>query len=48
MDDPKQRQPDISKALELLDWRPKVLLRDGLVKTVAYFERLLAKEAVAV
>jgi UDP-glucuronate decarboxylase len=29
MDDPKQRQPDISKALELLDWRPKVLLRDG-------------------
>jgi UDP-glucuronate decarboxylase len=48
MDDPKQRQPDISKAQELLDWRPKVLLRDGLVKTVAYFERLLAKETVAV
>ncbi len=40
-DDPKQRQPDISKAQELLGWRPKVQLRDGLVKTVAYFETLL-------
>jgi UDP-glucuronate decarboxylase len=48
MDDPKQRQPDISKAQELLHWRPKVPLREGLVKTVAYFEQLLAKETVAV
>ena len=36
-DDPKQRQPDISLAAEKLDWRPKVALRDGLQKTIAYF-----------
>jgi UDP-glucuronate decarboxylase len=43
-DDPKQRQPDISRAQELLDWRPSVALRDGLATTIAYFEDLLAKE----
>jgi len=47
-DDPKQRQPDISKAQELLDWRPTLALVDGLKKTVAYFEGLLAKEPLAV
>jgi len=40
-DDPKQRQPDIAKARELLGWAPKVQLRDGLVKTIAYFDGLL-------
>ncbi len=40
-DDPKQRQPDIGKAKELLGWQPKVPLRDGLVKTIAYFDGLL-------
>jgi UDP-glucuronate decarboxylase len=44
-DDPKQRQPEISKALELLGWRPTVPLRVGLTKTAAYFEELLAREA---
>jgi UDP-glucuronate decarboxylase len=48
MDDPKQRRPDISKAQELLDWRPKVPLRDGLAQTIAYFEQLLKKEALVV
>jgi UDP-glucuronate decarboxylase len=50
-DDPKQRQPEISKAQELLGWRPTVPLRVGLTKTAAYFEELLAREgatAVAV
>ena len=48
-DDPKQRQPEISKAQELLDWRPAVPLRVGLTKTAAYFEGLLAQEgAIAV
>jgi UDP-glucuronate decarboxylase len=47
-DDPKQRQPDISKAQELLDWRPTLPLVEGLKKTVAYFEGLLAKEPLAV
>lgn len=40
-DDPKQRQPDIAKAKELLGWQPKVHLKDGLARTIAYFEGLL-------
>jgi UDP-glucuronate decarboxylase len=40
-DDPKQRQPDISKAQETLGWHPKIGLRDGLSKTIAYFDGLL-------
>ncbi len=37
-DDPKQRQPDISLAKEKLGWEPKVPLREGLAKTIAYFQ----------
>ncbi len=40
-DDPKQRQPDIRKARELLGWEPKVALRDGLRETIAYFRKSL-------
>jgi len=36
-DDPKLRQPDISKARRVLDWEPKVNLHEGLQETVAYF-----------
>src|SRR5438876_10674012 len=36
-DDPKVRQPDITRARTLLNWEPKVPLEDGLVKTIAYF-----------
>jgi dTDP-glucose 4,6-dehydratase len=36
-DDPKVRQPDITRARQLLGWEPKVLLEDGLVKTIEYF-----------
>jgi dTDP-glucose 4,6-dehydratase len=36
-DDPKRRQPDISKAKALLGWEPRVPLREGLEQTVAYF-----------
>jgi len=36
-DDPKQRQPDITLAKEKLGWKPKVKLRDGLVRTIDYF-----------
>ena len=43
-DDPKQRQPDISKAQELLGWQPVLPLAEGLVKTIAYFDELLTKE----
>ena len=37
-DDPRQRQPDISKAKEILNWQPKVELKEGLLKTINYFE----------
>lgn len=44
-DDPRQRQPDISKAEELLGWKPKTELRAGLVPTIEYFEKLLSKRS---
>ena len=37
VDDPKQRQPDITRARTLLGWEPKVGLEEGLKKTVGYF-----------
>jgi dTDP-glucose 4,6-dehydratase len=36
-DDPKQRQPDITRARTLLKWEPKVSLEEGLAKTIGYF-----------
>ena len=36
-DDPKQRRPDITRARTLLNWEPKVMLDEGLVKTIEYF-----------
>ncbi len=39
-DDPKVRQPDITRARELLDWEPQVPLREGLALTIEYFRRL--------
>ena len=41
LDDPRQRQPDITLAKEKLDWMPQVQLREGLVKTIEYFDNLL-------
>ena len=37
-DDPKQREPEISKARELLDWSPQIAREEGLVRTVEYFK----------
>jgi UDP-glucuronate decarboxylase len=45
-DDPRQRCPDISRARELLGWKPTVALRDGLVETISYFDRLLSRDNV--
>jgi UDP-glucuronate decarboxylase len=39
-DDPKQRRPDITKARELLGWKPQVPLDEGLERTIAYFRSL--------
>lgn len=41
-DDPRQRQPDITRAKDTLDWAPTVKLRDGLQKTIAYFDGLIS------
>jgi UDP-glucuronate decarboxylase len=41
MDDPKRRQPDITLAREMLSWEPKVIVEDGLKKTIEYFRELI-------
>ena len=43
-DDPRQRQPDIALAREMLGWEPATVLRDGLIRTIEYFDRLLRLE----
>jgi UDP-glucuronate decarboxylase len=39
-DDPRQRQPDITKAKKILGWTPKVQLKEGLEKTIEYFSEI--------
>jgi len=46
-DDPRQRQPDISRAKAQLDWAPTVCLREGLEKTIPYFEQMLRSRELA-
>jgi dTDP-glucose 4,6-dehydratase len=41
-DDPKQRQPNITRARTILDWEPRVTLAEGMAQTIAYFEQQLA------
>jgi UDP-glucuronate decarboxylase len=41
-DDPRRRRPDISRAIELLDWQPKMPLEEGLQTTIDYFRAELA------
>ncbi|TGD98715.1 UDP-glucuronic acid decarboxylase family protein [Methylobacterium nonmethylotrophicum] len=41
-DDPRQRRPDIAKATQLLAWEPTIDLRDGLMRTIRYFEDYLS------
>ena len=43
-DDPTQRKPVIDKARDVLGWEPTIPLREGLVRTIAYFDELLRKE----
>lgn len=40
-DDPKQRRPDISKAEQLLGWRPEISLDQGLAATIEYFQKII-------
>jgi dTDP-glucose 4,6-dehydratase len=46
-DDPKTRQPDITKARRVLGWEPKVELDHGLGRTIDYFRSILPKTPVA-
>jgi len=48
VDDPRQRRPDISRAQELLHWSPRTDLKEGLKRTLAYFEQLLTDDVRAV
>ena len=41
-DDPQQRQPDISLAKAELDWEPVTPLKDGLLKTISYFDQMIS------
>jgi UDP-glucuronate decarboxylase len=42
-DDPRQRQPDISVAAKVLEWRPRTPLKEGLLHTITYFDDLLRR-----
>jgi dTDP-glucose 4,6-dehydratase len=44
VDDPKQRQPDITKARAILNWEPKIDRSEGLKRTYAYFQSLSQEE----
>jgi UDP-glucuronate decarboxylase len=43
-DDPAQRQPDITLAKEKLGWQPTVNLKEGLTRTIEYFEHILSRQ----
>lgn len=42
VDDPKQRKPDITRAIDKLGWQPKISLEDGLDRTIDYFRKTLS------
>jgi UDP-glucuronate decarboxylase len=44
-DDPRQRQPDISKAIQILGWKPNTSLNIGLKKSIKYYESLILRKA---
>jgi len=46
-DDPKVRQPDITRARTMLQWEPGIQLRDGLERTIAYFRSLMGSPRMA-
>jgi UDP-glucuronate decarboxylase len=40
-DDPLQRRPNITKAKEILNWEPKIMLEEGLKETIKYFKTII-------
>ena len=45
VDDPQVRQPDITRAKDLLGWEPQVELREGLAKTIEHYTKVLGEPA---
>lgn len=45
-DDPDRRRPDITKAMSVLGWEPRVVLRDGLQRTIDYFRRIRSETPI--
>jgi len=45
-DDPRQRQPDIARAKAKLGWEPQTPLREGLTRTIGYFEKMLRDDSI--
>ncbi len=45
VDDPRVRRPDIAKAVKILNWQPKVSLREGIQKTIPYFQEKLSQKS---
>jgi UDP-glucuronate decarboxylase len=45
-DDPRQRSPDITQAQQVLGWKPQTNLKEGLKRTIAYFDELLRNEQI--
>jgi len=48
MDDPKVRKPDITRAEQMLGWRPRVAVREGLARTIEYFQKLVEERRIGV
>ena len=44
--DPRQRRPEISRSQESLSWTPRIQLKEGLIRTIEYFEKLLKESDV--
>ena len=45
-DDPVKRKPDLTRAREVLNYEPEVKLKDGLIKTIKYFDEVLSKKMI--
>ena len=44
--DPRQRKPDISKAKQILGWEPRIQLKEGLIRTIHFFEEMLKDQSL--
>ncbi len=45
VDDPQVRQPDITRAKQLLGWEPEIDVREGLRRTIAHYTKVVAEPA---